>query len=113
MARVQAEVGPVDMLVDNAGVTRDAMLHKMSFEQRRELIDVDLGAVSTCAGPWSKACASARSVASSTSVPSNGLSGQVGQANYDSTNAGVIVFTRSLALEGASRNITANAIEPG
>ena len=113
VARVQAELGPVDVLVNNAGITRDAMLHKMTLAQWREVIDVDLGGCFNMCRAVIEGMRERRfgRVINLSSV--NGLSGQAGQTNYAAAKAGVIGFTKSLALEGASRNITANAIAPG
>ncbi|BEP55557.1 acetoacetyl-CoA reductase [Variovorax sp. V118] len=113
VARVEAALGPVDVLVNNAGITRDAMLHKMSAQQWREVLDVNLGG---CFNMCRAAIAGMRErrfgrIVNMGSV--NGLAGQVGQTNYAATKAGLIGFTKALALEGASRNITANVVAPG
>ncbi|WP_218002180.1 beta-ketoacyl-ACP reductase [Variovorax paradoxus] len=113
VARVEAALGPVEVLVNNAGITRDAMLHKMSFEQWKEVLDVNLGG---CFNMCRAVIGGMRErrfgrIVNIGSV--NGLSGQLGQTNYAATKAGLIGFTKSLALEGAARNITANVVAPG
>jgi acetoacetyl-CoA reductase len=113
IAALMQEFGPVEILVNNAGITRDGMLHKMTYEQWRSVVDVDLGG---CFNTVRAVVGSMRErrfgrIVNVSSV--NGLSGQVGQANYAAAKAGVIGFTKALALEGASRGITANAIAPG
>lgn len=113
VARVEAALGPVEVLVNNAGITRDAMLHKMSFEQWKEVLDVNLGGCfnmcrATIGGMRARRFGRIVNVGSV-----NGLSGQMGQTNYAAAKAGLIGFTKSLALEGASRNITANVVAPG
>ena len=113
VARVEAELGPVEVLVNNAGITRDAMLHKMSFEQWREVLDINLGGCFNMCRAVIEGMRERRfgRIVNLGSV--NGLSGQAGQCNYAATKAGLIGFTKSLALEGASRNITANVVAPG
>jgi acetoacetyl-CoA reductase len=113
VARVQAALGRVEILVNNAGITRDAMLHKMTREQWREVLDVDLGSCFNMTRAVIEGMRERRfgRIVNITSV--NGLSGQAGQSNYAAAKAGMIGFTKSVALEGASRNITANAIAPG
>ena len=113
VARVAMALGPVDILVNNAGVTRDAMLHKMTAAQWREVIDVNLGSCfnmchAVIEGMRERRFGRVINIGSVT-----GQSGQVGQTNYAAAKAGMIGFTKSLALEGASRNITANVIAPG
>jgi acetoacetyl-CoA reductase len=111
--RVEAELGPVDVLVNNAGITRDAMLHKMSHEQWREVLDVNLGGCFNMCRAVIEGMRERRfgRIVNMGSV--NGLSGQAGQCNYAATKAGLAGLTRSLALEGASRNITVNLLAPG
>jgi acetoacetyl-CoA reductase len=109
----KAAHGPIDVLVNNAGITRDTMLHKMSLEQWREVLDVNLGG---CFSMCRAVIGGMRErrfgrIVNMGSV--NGLSGQAGQVNYAATKAGLVGFTKSLALEGASRNITANVVAPG
>ena len=113
VASVTKAMGPVEILVNNAGITRDAMLHKMTAVQWREVIDVDLGGCFNMCRAVIEGMRERRfgRVINIGSV--NGLSGQAGQTNYAAAKAGMIGFTKSLALEGASRNITANVIAPG
>lgn len=113
VAEIVAALGPVDVLVNNAGVTRDASLHKMSCEQWRTVIDVNLsGCFNMCRaviGPMRE-----RGYGRIVNVSSvNGLAGQFGQTNYAATKAGIIGFTKALALESAARGITVNAVAPG
>jgi acetoacetyl-CoA reductase len=109
----EACAGPVDVLVNNAGITRDAMLHKMSVVQWREVVETNLGG---CFNMCRAVLGGMRArrfgrIVNLGSV--NGLTGQAGQTNYAATKAGIVGFTKSLALEGASHNITANVLAPG
>lgn len=113
VAKVEEAVGPIDILVNNAGITRDAMLHKMDAGQWKQVMDVNLGGCFNMCRAVIEGMRARRfgRVINISSV--NGLSGQAGQTNYAASKAGIIGFTKSLALEGASRNITANVIAPG
>jgi len=113
VAEVVRTLGPVDILVNNAGITRDAALHKMTVEQWRSVIDVNLGSCfNMCravVGPMRE-----RHYGRIVNVSSvNGLAGQFGQTNYAATKAGMIGFTKALALESAAHGITVNAVAPG
>ncbi|MFC0341431.1 acetoacetyl-CoA reductase [Paracoccus niistensis] len=113
IARVEAEVGPVDVLVNNAGITRDAMFHKMTPQQWKEVIDTNLtGLFNMTHGVWNGM--RDRKFGRIINISSvNGQKGQAGQANYSAAKAGDIGFTRALAQEGARAGITVNAIAPG
>lgn len=111
--RVQAELGPVEILVNNAGITRDAMFHKMTPQQWHEVINTNLtGLFNMTHHVWSGM--RDRSFGRIVNISSiNGQKGQMGQANYSAAKAGDLGFTKALAQEGAVKNITVNAICPG
>ena len=113
IARVEAELGPVDILVNNAGITRDAPFHKMTKEMWREVIDVDLNSAFNCThAVWNGM--RERGFGRVINISSiNGQKGQFTQANYSAAKAGIIGFTKALAIEGAKKGITSNAIAPG
>ena len=113
IAKVEAELGPVEVLVNNAGITRDAMFHRMTPEQWREVIDTNLSGVFNMTHPlWSGM--RDRKFGRVINISSiNGQKGQAGQTNYSAAKAGDIGFTRALAQEGARAGITVNAICPG
>ena len=111
--KVEAEVGPVDILINNAGITRDAPFHKMSPEQWHEVIDTNLtGVFNMTHNVWGGM--RERKFGRIVTISSiNGQKGQFAQANYAATKAGDIGFTKALAQEGARANITANVVAPG
>ena len=113
IARVEAEVGPVDVLVNNAGITRDAMFHKMTPQQWKEVIDTNLtGLFNMTHAVWGGM--RDRKFGRVINISSiNGQKGQAGQANYSAAKAGDLGFTKALAQEGARAGITVNAICPG
>lgn len=110
---VENEVGPIDVLVNNAGISRDAMLQKMTPEQWSEVIRTDLGSVFNMTRQVINGMRE-RGFGRIVSISSiNGQQGMLGLSNYCSAKAGMIGFTRAVALEGARKGITANAIAPG
>lgn len=113
VAEVTKAIGPIDILVNNAGITRDATLHKMTYEQWRSVIDVDLGGCFNMCRSVIETMRERRfgRIVNISSI--NALAGQFGQTNYAAAKAGIIGVTKALALEGAARGITVNAIAPG
>jgi acetoacetyl-CoA reductase len=113
IAKVEADLGPVEVLVNNAGVTRDAMFHRMTPQQWREVVDINLSGLFNMTHPvWPGM--RERGFGRIVNISSiNGQKGQVGQVNYSAAKAGDIGFTRALAQEGAAKGITVNAICPG
>jgi acetoacetyl-CoA reductase len=113
VAKVEAELGPVDVLVNNAGITRDTTLARMTEEQWRAVIATNLDSLfymTKCVLDGMRSRNFGR-IISISSV--NGQKGQFGQANYSAAKAGAIGFTKALAQEGARNNITANVVAPG
>ncbi|RFC64493.1 acetoacetyl-CoA reductase [Fulvimarina endophytica] len=111
--KVESELGPIEILVNNAGITRDAPFHKMKPEQWKEVIDTNLSGVFNMTHPvW--AGMRERSFGRIVTISSvNGQKGQFAQANYSAAKAGDIGFTKALAQEGARKNITVNVVAPG
>ena len=110
---VEAELGPIEVLVNNAGITRDGMLHKMTYEQWSEVIRVNMDSAFNMTRPviegmrdkgWGR-------IINISSI--NGQKGQMGQTNYSAAKAGLIGFTKALALENAKKGVTVNVICPG
>jgi acetoacetyl-CoA reductase len=109
----EAEYGPIDVLVNNAGITRDGMFHKMTPSSGRDVIRVNMDSVFNMTRQviegmrergWGR-------IVNISSI--NGQKGQMGQTNYSAAKAGMIGFTKALALENAKKGITVNCIAPG
>ncbi|MEP9372235.1 beta-ketoacyl-ACP reductase [Mesorhizobium sp. KR1-2] len=113
IAKVEADLGPVDVLVNNAGITRDAMFHKMTREQWDEVIGTNLNGVFNMTHPLWSGMRDRKFGRVITISSINGQKGQAGQANYSASKAGDIGFTKALAQEGARAGITVNVICPG
>jgi acetoacetyl-CoA reductase len=110
---IEQAIGPIDVLVNNAGITRDATMHKMAHEQWIEVIRTNL---SSCFNMCNAVLDGmrARGFGRIVNIGSvNGQAGQYGQVNYAAAKSGIHGFTKALALEGAARGITVNAIAPG
>ena len=112
-AQIEQDVGPIDIVVNNAGITRDGVLHKMSWEDWNEVMRINLG------GCFNMAKASfpgmrERGWGRIVNIGSiNGQAGQYGQVNYAAAKSGIHGFTKALAQEGAKYGVTVNAIAPG
>ncbi len=113
IGRIEQEVGPIDILVNNAGITRDTTFHRMTLEQWQAVIRTNLDSLFNVtrqviegmrARGWGR-------IVNISSI--NGQKGQFGQTNYSAAKAGVLGFTKALALENAKKGITVNAIAPG
>jgi acetoacetyl-CoA reductase len=111
--QVAAQLGPIDVLVNNAGITRDGFFHKMDSEQWSEVIRVNMDSLFNMTRQviegmrergWGR-------IINISSI--NGQKGQIGQTNYSAAKAGMIGFTKALALENARKGVTVNCIAPG
>jgi len=111
--QVEAELGPVDVLVNNAGITRDGMFHRMTPEQWNAVINTNLGSLFNMTRQVIEGMRGRKfgRIVNISSI--NGQKGQMGQVNYSASKAGEIGFTKALAQEGARSGITVNAVCPG
>jgi acetoacetyl-CoA reductase len=113
VAKIVADLGPIDVLVNNAGITRDGTLHRMDHAGWQAVIDTNLG---SCFNMCRCVIESMRErgfgrIVNIGSI--NGQAGQYGQVNYAAAKSGIHGFTKALAQEGAARGVTVNAIAPG
>jgi len=113
LKRVEAELGPVEVLVNNAGITRDVTFHRMKPEQWAAVINTNLNSLFNMCRPVIEGMRERKfgRIINISSI--NGQKGQIGQTNYSAAKAGEIGFTKALAQENAKLGITVNAIAPG
>src|SRR3954453_6626206 len=110
---VEADLGPVDVLVNNAGITRDTTMKRMDHQKWQEVIDTNLGGCFNMAKAVFEGM-QARAYGRIVNIGSiNGQAGQYGQVNYAAAKSGIHGFTKALAQEGAAKGVTVNAIAPG
>src|ERR1700751_1276564 len=111
--KVEADVGPIDVLVNNAGITKDGAFHKMTRDQWNAVINTNLGSLFNMTRPVIEGMRSRKfgRIINISSI--NGQKGQFGQVNYSAAKAGDIGFSKALALENAKGGITVNVICPG
>jgi acetoacetyl-CoA reductase len=110
---VEAEIGPVDILVNNAGITRDGWFHKMDYDAWSNVLRTNLDSMFTMTRPVIEGMRD-RNFGRIINISSiNGQKGQMGQTNYSTAKAGVIGFTKALAMENARKGITVNCVCPG
>lgn len=113
ISNIERDYGDLDILVNNAGITRDSSFRKMGVESWQEVLDTDLTACFNTSRVVFEGMRN-RGFGRIVNISSvNGQTGQFGQVNYSAAKAGVIGFTKALALEGASFGITVNAVAPG
>lgn len=113
LKKVEADVGPVEVLVNNAGITRDGMFHKMTPDQWNAVINTNLNSLFNMCRPVIEGMRE-RNFGRIVNISSiNGQKGQMGQTNYSAAKAGEIGFTKALAQENARKGVTVNAICPG
>ncbi len=111
--KVESELGAIDVLVNNAGITRDAVLHRMTEEQWNEVIHVNLASIFNMTRNVIEGMRE-RNYGRIVNISSiNGQKGQIGQTNYSAAKAGMIGFSKALAQENAKKGITVNTIAPG
>ncbi len=113
LKKVEADLGPIEVLINNAGITRDTMFHRMKPEQWSEVINTNLNSLFNMCRPVVEGMRERKfgRIINISSI--NGQKGQIGQSNYSAAKAGEIGFTKALALESARAGITVNAICPG
>jgi acetoacetyl-CoA reductase len=113
IGKVQSELGPIEVLINNAGITRDTMFHRMKPEQWTQVINTNLGSLFNMTRQVWEGMRERKfgRVINISSI--NGQKGQMGQVNYSAAKAGDLGFTKALAQEGARAGITVNAICPG
>lgn len=113
VAQIGEELGPVEVLVNNAGITRDGTMHRMNFEQWDAVIQTNLASCFNCSRAVIEGMRE-RGFGRIVNIGSvNGQAGQYGQVNYAAAKSGIHGFTKALAKEGAAKGITVNAIAPG
>jgi acetoacetyl-CoA reductase len=113
LKQVETQLGPISIIVNNAGITRDAMLHRMTPQQWRDVIRTDLDSVFNMVQPVINGMRD-RGFGRIINISSvNGQKGQIGQSNYSAAKAGIIGFTKAIAQENARKGITANCVAPG
>lgn len=111
--QIETDLGAVDVLVNNAGITRDGTMHRMSFEQWNAVIQTNLSSCFNCSRAVIEGMRE-REFGRIVNIGSvNGQAGQYGQVNYAAAKSGIHGFTKALAKEGAAKHITVNAIAPG
>src|SRR6202030_2168037 len=114
LGQVEADLGPVEILVNNAGITRAAMFHRMKPEQWLAVINTNLVSLFNMCRPVIEGMRQRKFFGRIVNISSiNGQKGQIGQTNYSAAKAGEIGFTKALAQENARLGITVNAICPG
>ena len=110
---IEAALGPVEILINNAGITRDATMHRMTFEQWNAVIQTNLASCFNMSRQVIEGMR-ARGFGRIVNIGSvNGQAGQYGQVNYAAAKSGIHGFTKALAQEGAARGVTVNAVAPG
>ena len=113
IAKIEADVGPIDILINNAGITRDGFMHKMDVEAWTAVIDTNLSSLFYMTKPVLEGMR-ARGFGRVVNISSiNGQAGQLGQTNYSAAKAGVHGFTKALAQEVARKGVTVNTVAPG
>src|SRR6186713_1901333 len=113
LKQVEADLGPVEILVNNAGITRDAPFHRMTVEQWSAVVNTNLNSLFNMCRPVIEGMRERKfgRIINISSI--NGQKGQIGQTNYSAAKAGELGFTKALAQESAKAGITVNAIAPG